>query len=130
MSATGLTTRVNSMAISHARKSGGLFAQRPHPVGRRQAKGLPKMGDRDFPKIREGQQCLVRHFTHFPDGLQAGCEQHFLYARWELDFTDRRVVRKLWRRLKFAHLPFAFGKSTRSSRNSVGPFVSRRRRWA
>ena len=59
------------------------------------------MGDLGLSKIRKGKQCLVRHFAHFAYGLQAGSEQSVLYPRWELDFTDWRVIRKLWRGLKF-----------------------------
>ena len=46
-------------------------------------------------------------FAHLPDGLQASREQRVLYPRWELDFADRRVVRKLWLWLKLTHF-FAF----------------------
>lgn len=38
-----------------------------------------------------------------PDGLQVSRKQRVLYPRWESDFTDCRVIRKFWRRLKLAH---------------------------
>ena len=47
------------------------------------------MGDRDISKIRKAKQCLVRHFAHLPNGLQAGREQCVLYPRWEVDFTEK-----------------------------------------
>jgi hypothetical protein len=65
------------------------------------------MGDRGLSKIRKTNQRLVRHLAHLSHGLNAGSEQRILDASGKSDVTNRRVVRKLWRRLNLAHLPFA-----------------------
>jgi len=46
------------------------------------------------------------------------------YLRWKPDFTDWHVIRKLWRWLKLAHLPFAFGRSTRTTTSETQPPAS------
>jgi hypothetical protein len=84
-------------------------------------KRLPKMRDRGRSKIREGKQCFIRDFVYLADSLQPGREQRVLYLRWKPDFTDWHVIRKLWRWLKLAHLPFAFGRSTRTTTSETQP---------
>ena len=81
-------------------KLGWLFAR---------TKRLAEMRDRGLSKIGKAKQCLVRRFAHLSDSLQASGEQPVLYPRWESNFMGWRLIRKLWRWLKLAHLPFAFG---------------------
>ena len=78
-------------------KSGGLFAQGPDPIGRRQAERLAKMRNRTWSEVLKAKQHPIWRFADLPDGLDAPALSAFLI---QIGRLRRSVVRKLRRRIE------------------------------